>query len=586
MCMALLLLQCTGGLRAQTAARQRAWADSVYERMLTHDDVPVKDGLLFADSMSRIYARASERCREQEARVFLANCLDRSGRPDSALHVLLACKDALGSNCGDRSWVYWYNNLSAVYLSLGRFEDTDSLTTGALQRLGQKEPAVRELGLNRGIAQASVGHMEEAMASFSDVYAYGLEAPRPDLMESALLNIGTLHAMQGQLRYADTSYQAVLRSVRSSHNTRNAIEALQNLAGIASDNGHGARALHLLDSLIAIAGATEDLEVVSNATRNLAEVTLAHGNKDSAFYILRRHIALRDSVLGKERVRAVADMEVRYETEKKAKENLALRATNLEVELDRARVKRIRNVLGLCLAFAITFGSVVFYQRNRIARERKRSEELLLNILPEEVAAELKAKGEAEAVLIDQVTVLFTDFKGFTAMSEQVTPKDLVRDLNDCFSAFDRITEKYGIEKIKTIGDAYMAAGGLPVPNNTHAIDVINAALEMRDFIAAGKARKAAAGLPYFEIRIGVHTGPVVAGIVGVKKFQYDIWGDTVNTASRMESSGEVGQVNISEATYALVKNEASFTFIPRGKVQAKGKGELEMYFVAEQQAT
>jgi len=554
--------------------------------MLSHDDVPVKDGLLFADSMSRIYARASERCREQEARVFLANCLDRSGRPDSALHVLLACKDALGSNCGDRSWVYWYNNLSAVYLSLGRFEDTDSLTTGALQRLGQKEPAVRELGLNRGIAQASVGHMEEAMASFSDVYAYGLEAPRPDLMESALLNIGTLHAMQGQLRYADTSYQAVLRSVRSSHNTRNAIEALQNLAGIASDNGHGARALHLLDSLIAIAGATEDLEVVSNATRNLAEVTLAHGNKDSAFYILRRHIALRDSVLGKERVRAVADMEVRYETEKKAKENLALRATNLEVELDRARVKRIRNVLGLCLAFAITFGSVVFYQRNRIARERKRSEELLLNILPEEVAAELKAKGEAEAVLIDQVTVLFTDFKGFTAMSEQVTPKDLVRDLNDCFSAFDRITEKYGIEKIKTIGDAYMAAGGLPVPNNTHAIDVINAALEMRDFIAAGKARKAAAGLPYFEIRIGVHTGPVVAGIVGVKKFQYDIWGDTVNTASRMESSGEVGQVNISEATYALVKNEASFTFIPRGKVQAKGKGELEMYFVAEQQAT
>ena len=373
MCMALLLLQCTGGLRAQTAARQRAWADSVYERMLSHDDVPVKDGLLFADSMSRIYARASERCREQEARVFLANCLDRSGRPDSALHVLLACKDALGSNCGDRSWVYWYNNLSAVYLSLGRFEDTDSLTTGALQRLGQKEPAVRELGLNRGIAQASVGHMEEAMASFRDVYAYGLEALRPDLMESALLNIGTLHAMQGQLRYADTSYQAVLRSVRSSHNTRNAIEALQNLAGIASDNGHGARALHLLDSLIAIAGATEDLEVVSNATRNLAEVTLAHGNKDSAFYILRRHIALRDSVLGKERVRAVADMEVRYETEKKAKENLALRATNLEVELDRARVKRIRNVLGLCLAFAITFGSVVFYQRRTQSERRGRS---------------------------------------------------------------------------------------------------------------------------------------------------------------------------------------------------------------------
>ncbi len=249
-------------------------------------------------------------------------------------------------------------------------------------------------------------------------------------------------------------------------------------------------------------------------------------------------------------------------------------------------------------------------QRDEIDQARRRSDELLLNILPGQVADELKAKGSAEAVQIDQVTVLFTDFKGFTAMSETLSPQELVRDLNECFSAFDKITEKYGIEKIKTIGDAYMAAGGLPTPNNTHATDVINAALEMRDFISDGKSRKVAAGLPYFEIRIGIHTGPVVAGIVGVKKFQYDIWGDTVNTASRMESSGEVGMVNISEATYALVKDvrkvngdtrmangeegashspapihhspELAFHFTPRGKVQAKGKGEMEMYFVAK----
>ena len=229
----------------------------------------------------------------------------------------------------------------------------------------------------------------------------------------------------------------------------------------------------------------------------------------------------------------------------------------------------------------------VMQRTEELRAEKKRSDALLLNILPEEVAEELKAKGEAAAKLIERVTILFTDFKGFTTLSERMGPRDLVRGLNECFSAFDRICARHNVEKIKTIGDSYMAAGGLPTPNGTHAVDVVNAALEMRDFIMGSKMNKVAAGLPFFEIRIGIHSGPVVAGIVGVKKFQYDIWGDTVNTASRMESSGEVGQVNISEATYELVKDEkrrgseeAAFTFTPRGKVQAKGKGAMEMYFV------
>jgi class 3 adenylate cyclase len=212
--------------------------------------------------------------------------------------------------------------------------------------------------------------------------------------------------------------------------------------------------------------------------------------------------------------------------------------------------------------------------------ERDRSNELLLNILPEEVAEELKAKGAADARHFDQATVLFTDFRGFTQLSEQVGPAELVQELNACFKAFDAIMGKYRIEKIKTIGDAYMAAGGLPDPSHGGPLDVVLAALEMQAFMVEHKAERVAAGKPCFEMRVGIHTGPVVAGIVGVKKFQYDIWGDTVNTASRMESSGEIGHVNISGATYERVKDQPGLVFTPRGKVQAKGKGEMEMWFV------
>lgn len=213
-----------------------------------------------------------------------------------------------------------------------------------------------------------------------------------------------------------------------------------------------------------------------------------------------------------------------------------------------------------------------------ITHEKELSDALLLNILPEEVAQELKEKGSAEAKQFDEVTVMFTDFKNFTQISEKLSPKELVHEVHTRFKDFDNIISKYNIEKIKTIGDAYMCAGGLPVANSTHAVDVVNAAIEIQEYVEENKRKKEAAGELFFEIRIGIHTGPVVAGIVGVTKFAYDIWGDTVNIASRMESSGETGKVNISQSTYELVKEK--FQCTSRGKIQAKNKGEVEMYFV------
>jgi len=194
------------------------------------------------------------------------------------------------------------------------------------------------------------------------------------------------------------------------------------------------------------------------------------------------------------------------------------------------------------------------------------------------LSQELKHTGIAKAKRFDEVTVMFTDFKGFTMLSERMGAEDLVKLVDFYFSEFDKIIARHNIEKIKIIGDSYMCAGGLPIVNTTNAFDVVSAALEIQEFISVQKDERNARGDIFFEVRIGINSGPVVAGIVGLNKFAYDIWGDTVNIASRMESSGEIGKVNVSGFTYGLIKDH--FTCIHRGKVEAKNKGMVDMYFV------
>ncbi|MBV6404907.1 MAG: hypothetical protein IT228_00350 [Flavobacteriales bacterium] len=217
-------------------------------------------------------------------------------------------------------------------------------------------------------------------------------------------------------------------------------------------------------------------------------------------------------------------------------------------------------------------------QSREIEHQKGRIEDLLLNILPKEVSEELKDKGSATARRHEAVTVLFTDMKGFTRAAENMSPEELVNELDECFIRFDEITVRYGIEKIKTIGDSYMCAAGVPVADPHHAVKCVLAALEVRDLMDEWRRQREAKGKAPWSLRIGVHSGPVVAGVVGRRKFAYDIWGDTVNTASRMESSGEPGEVNISGSTYLLVKDR--FECVHRGRVEAKNKGAIDMYFV------
>jgi len=238
-------------------------------------------------------------------------------------------------------------------------------------------------------------------------------------------------------------------------------------------------------------------------------------------------------------------------------------------------------------AFALLLLAILLFNRNRIKTransilaeknqiievEKERSDSLLLNILPEQTAKELKENGKTMARHYESVSVLFSDFESFTTIAEKCTPEELVEELDTCFRAFDAIIEKHGIEKIKTIGDAYMCASGLPDTNPEHAINLVKAALEMQAFMKGNQGP--------FTMRLGIHSGSVVAGVVGSKKFAFDIWGDAVNLAARMEQSGEVGKVNISSATNDLVKDK--FKCVSRGKIAAKHKGEVMMYFVAE----
>jgi class 3 adenylate cyclase len=217
-------------------------------------------------------------------------------------------------------------------------------------------------------------------------------------------------------------------------------------------------------------------------------------------------------------------------------------------------------------------------EEQKLREEKKRSDSLLLNILPEEIANELKQFGKSYARKHEEVTILFADIKGFSSIAENLSADELVTQLDECFRAFDKIVEKHGLEKIKTVGDAYVCACGLPKPVADHAVKTVGAALDMIEFIKGFGMTKKIQNLPAFEFRVGIHTGPVVTGVVGLKKFTYDIWGDAVNMAARMEQHGEAGRINVSGTTYQFIKDK--FKCIHRGKIEAKNKGEVDMYFV------
>jgi class 3 adenylate cyclase len=254
------------------------------------------------------------------------------------------------------------------------------------------------------------------------------------------------------------------------------------------------------------------------------------------------------------------------------------------INLDKSLLTIIFNLhlvtgVGVMIVAAGYFSWVGERAEAELNRERQRSERLLLNILPAPIAERLKNEPGTIADQFSSVSVLFADIVGFTTLSSRISTEALIDILNEIFSRFDRLARKHNLEKIKTIGDAYMVVGGLPTPSEGHAVTMVEMALDMR--VAVRDYAKDA--VEPIDIRIGINTGPVIAGVIGVEKFAYDLWGDTVNTASRMESHGLPGLVQISEATFQAISdsgNAGAYRFEDRGGIQVKGKGQMRAFFV------
>ena len=444
-------------------------------------------------------------------------------------------------------------NIGLAYMNAGEYREALVYNFAALktsEELGSKYGMANIEG-NIGSVYSLQHNYPKALEHLSRALAISEQLGDKNLIASGLGNIGECYVDLAKDTTMPRSYQALSRK-----------ESL-------------GKAVDYLTQAIKMCRETGFLGPLQEFSHSLSEAFELSGNYKDGLESYKQFVSIKDSIFSKDNKVKITNLETKRELELKDK----------QIEIDKLAVAKKRNERGFFIGgIAVMLVIIVIVYRNYQAQkntnrllsiEKQKSEDLLLNILPTEVAEELKQNGTAEAKQYDNVTVIFTDFVNFTHAAEQMTPQQLVGELHTCFKAFDHIVSRYNIEKIKTVGDAYLAVSGLPAGNTNHAANIVSAAIEIRDFMVQ---RQASLGDHTFSIRIGIHTGSVVAGIVGVKKFAYDIWGDTVNMAARMEQHSEPDKINISQTTYEIVKG--LYHCVHRGKIQAKNKGEIDMYFV------
>jgi adenylate cyclase len=398
--------------------------------------------------------------------------------------------------------------------------------------------------------------------------------------------IGKVYLKEGKLTDALQFHNQALEIARKFDDKLQLVRSLKGLADVYIKQNETALAIEYYNKAKLIAEEIDDLKIeLKDLYKDMASAYSKKRNYSEAFLYQSKYADIRDTLYDIESKKKLNQFQFDYELSKKEGE---LSRKQVELNLKEARIKsekqaRVGVTIGLGLILIIAF---IIYrnslQKSRINKildkQKAQIELLLLNILPKEVATELQTRGSSKPRHFEEVSILFTDFKGFTSIADKLSPGDLVEDLNECFIAFDTIIEKYNLEKIKTIGDSYMCAGNIPSPDPDHAYKIIKAAIEIQEFMEQYNVLRAERGLEAWEIRIGANIGPVVAGVVGKKKYAYDVWGSSVNVASRMESNGTPGRVNISAYMYETIKDRFECSY--RGKIYAKNVGDLDMYFV------
>ncbi|RPA69134.1 adenylate/guanylate cyclase domain-containing protein [Cyclobacteriaceae bacterium YHN15] len=430
--------------------------------------------------------------------------------------------------------------------------------------------------LNLGKLDSALLFTEEAKAIFKKInypigeaYCFG--------------NLGMINAQNGNNTAAEENINKAI-SILEAYNEFYPISVyLEFMSTIYLESGDRSRALNYAIRSLELASHYGLKDQISNSNLTLSKIYEQAGLPQTALEYYRKHIIYRDSVNNISAVQEMANLRTDYEVSQK---QIEVDLLEKEAYIKDLQTKRQRFIIyGVVIAMVlIALLAFVAYRRylyekqtkQIIEKEKDRSEKLLLNILPAETAEELKEYGSVKVLRNESVTVLFTDFKNFTTTAENISPEQLVRSLDYYFKKFDEICTRNNLEKIKTIGDSYMCVGGLPKENQTHPRDVVLAAKEMMAFVKT----KSEDDICAFEMRVGIHTGPVVAGIVGIKKWQYDIWGDTVNIASRMESNSVPGKINLSETTYKLISEEFKCEY--RGSIDIKNRGTWKMYYLDE----